>query len=276
MKDGFAKAAATYDAAAVLARETGRRLGERLDYTRLAPRRAADIGCAAGDGARALKVRYPDARILAIDYATPMLAAVRLREPLFRRLRGLAPDCVAADCRQLPLVDGCVDLVWSNLMLHWLDDPRPALAELHRVLAVGGLLTFAVFGPDTAKEWRGALGNSSGGRTAPRPFMDMHDWGDLLVGAGFGDPVMDRDDIALTYRSGRQLLADQRHLGVRDELFGRPAWRMVRRAMREWPRDAEGRLPLTFEIVFGQAWKLARRNADGNGQTIAFHPRRER
>ena len=277
MRADFARAAATYDGAAVLARETGRRLGERLSLTRLAPRRIADIGCATGDGARDLAMRYPGAHVLAVDFARPMLSAVRAREPWLRRLRGLGPQPVQADCRQLPLADGSVDLVWSNLVLHWLDDPQPALAELHRVLAIGGLLTFAVFGPDTAKEWHAATSNYSGGGTAhgrppARRLMDMHDWGDLLAQTGFADPVMDRDDIVLSYGSGRQMLADQRHLGVRNALFGVPRWRAVRAALRDWPRDAEGRRPLTFEVAFGQAWKAPPRRNDGV-QPVTFHQR---
>ena len=102
--------------------------------------------------------------------------------------------------------------IWSNLMLHWLDDPLPALRELHRVLDVGGLLCFATLGPDTLKELRAAAAKVGAGDTAKR-FLDMHDLGDMLVAVGFGDPVMDMELITLTYPTPRAFLADQRHLG---------------------------------------------------------------
>jgi malonyl-CoA O-methyltransferase len=158
MRTQFSRAAATYDEAAILAREVGRRLGDRLDCVRLAPRRFADIGCATGDGVTELQHRYPDALPLAVDYARPMLAAVQSRSNWLDRLRRRAPRCVNADVKALPFAAGSLDLVWSNLLLHWLDDPQPAFIEINRVLAEGGLLHFAMLGPDTLKALRDAAG----------------------------------------------------------------------------------------------------------------------
>jgi malonyl-CoA O-methyltransferase len=135
------------------------------------------------------------------------------------RLTGRGPRLVNADVRALPLAANTLGLVWSNLMLHWLDDPLPAFKELHRVIEVGGLLCFATLGPDTLKELRVAAQKVGAGDTAKR-FLDMHDLGDMLVTAGFGDPVMDMEMVTLTYPTPRAFLADQRHLGVRDALLG--------------------------------------------------------
>lgn len=263
MRAEFAAAAASYDEAAVLARETHRRLAERLGWVKLAPRRMADIGCATGDGIRELQQRYPQAQALAIDFARPMLAAVAAHTTLVQRLRGRAPRLVNADVRALPLAAGSLDLVWSNLMLHWLDEPLAAFKEVHRVLAIGGLFTFAMLGPDTLKELKDA------GAMSLRRFADMHDVGDMLVAAGFADPVMDMEMIALAYRRPRQLLADQRRLGVRDGLLGHMPWRDWRRVLRAWSEQchAEGRLPASFEIVFGHAWKAEPKTA-GDGRAI--------
>jgi malonyl-CoA O-methyltransferase len=168
--------------------------------------------------------------------------------PLLERLRGKAPRLVNADVRALPFADNTLDLIWSNLMLHWLDDPLPAFGELHRVLAVNGLLTFAMLGPDTLKELRTA------GAASLRRFHDMHDLGDMLVASGFADPVMDMEMVTLTYATPRGLLRDQRLLGVRDGLLGRLPFGEWRRVLRAWtPRD--NRLPASFEIVYGHAWK---------------------
>jgi malonyl-CoA O-methyltransferase len=271
----FAAAAESYDSAAVLAREVGARMAARLDLVKIAPRRVADIGCATGDGIRELQRRYGAGSgqlPLAIDYALPMLRAVRRRTPLVERLTGRGPRLVNADVRSLPLAANTLGLVWSNLMLHWLDDPLPALRELHRVLEVGGLLSFATLGPDTLKELRIASAAVGAGDTARR-FLDMHDLGDMLVAAGFGDPVMDMENITLTYPTPRAFLADQRHLGVRDALLGRQGWRDWRRLLDAWPRDADGRLPASFEIVYGHAWKPApRKIADGRA-VVKFHSR---
>ena len=272
MRSDFAAAAESYDSAAALAREVGARMGARLDLVKIAPRSVADIGCATGDGIRELQQRYAKALPLALDYALPMLRAVRQRTSFLQRLAGRGPRLVNADVQALPLAANSLGLVWSNLMLHWLDDPLPALRELHRVLDVNGLLSFATLGPDTLKELRIAAGKVGAGDTAKR-FLDMHDLGDMLVAAGFGDPVMDMEIITLTYSTPRAFLADQRHLGVRDALLGRQGWRDWRRLLDAWPKDGDGRLPATFEVVYGHAWKPeARHIADGRA-VMKFHAR---
>jgi malonyl-CoA O-methyltransferase len=260
MRQDFARAAASYDEAAVLSRETGRRMVERLGWVKIAPKRLADIGCATGDGVRDLQRRFPDALPIAIDYAQPMLGVVRDRVPLLQRLRGRPARLINADVRALPLQAHSLGLVWSNLMLHWVDNPLAAFKEVHRVLEIGGLFTFAMLGPDTLKELRAA------GATSLRRFTDMHDVGDMLVAAGFSDPVMDMEMITLAYSQPRRFLADQRQLGVRDELLGRMGWRSWRRILGDWQsaRDLEGRCPMSFEVVFGHAWKAEPRTvADG-------------
>lgn len=244
----FSAAAATYAEAAVLAREVGTRMDARLDVVRISPARVADIGCATGEGIRTLQRRYPQALPLALDWSAAMLGQVRRQAGWMARLRGRTPYCVAGDARALPLKSNTFGLVWSNLMLHWLDDPLPAFRELLRTMEVGGLLMFSLFGPDTLKELRAA------GATQLRPFHDMHNIGDMLLEAGFADPVMDIEYIELTYARPRQFLRDQRHLGVRNGLLGPMGYRQARGVFGNWQRR-DGRLPATFEIAYGHAWK---------------------
>jgi malonyl-CoA O-methyltransferase len=272
MRQDFAAAAGSYDSAAVLAREVGQRMAERLGVVRLAPQRFADIGCATGDGVRELQRRYPAALPLAVDFALPMLQAVAARTGWWARQRGRAPRCINADVRSLPLAADSLDLVWSNLMLHWLSDPtelRQAFAEMQRVLTTGGLLHFAMLGPDTLKELRTAQAKVGAGATAP-DFPDMHDIGDMLVGAGFADPVMEMEMLTLTYKTPRDFLADQRRLGVRDGLLGRLGWRQWRQVFAAW-EHVDGRLPAHFEIVYGHAWKVAPRITPDGRAIVRFH-----
>jgi len=250
MKQQFADAASSYSEVAVLARETGERMAERLDYVKIAPQRVADIGCATGDGIRELQRRYPSAQPLAIDFALPMLAEV------LQQSHTAAPHLLNADVRALPLAANSLDLIWSNLMLHWLDEPLPALRELYRTLNVGGLLMFSILGPDTLKELRSAFAEA--GVKAPlRSFYGMRNIGDMLVACGFSDPVMDRETLTLTYTAPRGLLRDQRHLGVRDALLGQLGWRDWRRVFRAYSaHSVDNRLSAAFEIIYGHAWKL--------------------
>jgi malonyl-CoA O-methyltransferase len=261
MREAFSRAAAHYDEAAVLARETGRRLAERLDWVKLTPQCVADIGCASGDGVRELQRRYPGSQAIAVDFSPAMLDATRVRAPTPDQV----PLLVNADARALPLAAGSIDLAWSNLVLHWLDDPLPAFLEIRRTLAVGGLFSFAMLGPDTLKELRVA------GAKTVRRFIDMHDIGDMLVAAGFAEPVMDMEVITLSYRRAADFLADQRHLGVRDGLLGQLSWRQARQVFRAWRRTDDGRLPATFEIVFGHAWKGEATTSDDGRSVVRFH-----
>lgn len=277
MRADFAKAAATYDAAAVLAQEVGRRMAARLDYTRIAPKVVADIGCATGDGIHDLQQRYPQALPVALDFALPMLGAVRARSSWLSRWRGKAPRLINADVQALPLRRGSVDLVWSNLMLHWLADPEPAFAQIQRSMAVGGLFTFSTLGPQTLQDLRLACDRC--GIVPPlRLFLDMHDVGDKLVNAGFADPVMDTETITLTYRQPRAFLRDQRHLGVLHGLLGELPWQQWRRVFAAWQRIGQERgeafCSAAFEIVYGHAWKAEAKTLDDGRAIIQFHPGR--
>ena len=269
VRRAFGRAAATYDAAAVLQREVAARMASRLDYVRLAPALILDGGCGTGEAVGELGVRYPNARVVALDNALPMLSAAQARarqgRSLLRRLlpgiaRGTAdPWCLCGDLNALPLRGVVFDLVWSNLALQWVNDVPRVLAEWRRVLKVGGLATFTTFGPDTLRELRSAFARSDG-FTHTNRFIDMHDLGDMLVHAGFADPVMDMEQITLTYPDPESLLRELKHLGATNAtrgrahgLMGRGRWRKMLGALEAMRRD--GRLPATFEVVYGHAWK---------------------
>ena len=274
-----ARVAARYDADDFIAREIDRRMQERLDYIALRPQRIVDLGCARGGSFAGLAARYPQAELLGVDLAPAMLRAGAARAPDWRRWLGLGgkagPARLAADAAHLPLAAGSISLIWSNLLLHWLDDPLPAFAEAHRALAVGGLLMFSTLGPDTLKELRSAFAD---GYAHTQRFIDMHDLGDMLVGCGFADPVMDMEVITLTYDHLDALLADLRAAGAscamqarRRGLAGRHGWQAARAAYESLRRD--GKLPATLEVVYGHAWKAAPRQTPDGRAIIRFERR---
>jgi len=233
---------------------------ERLQYIKLAPGRILDAGCGDGHGARLLAERYPDAQVLGLDFAYPMLQAAPGRGAWLRRLfKRSRIDFLCADFACVPLPAANVDLVWSNLALHCSGDPQPALKELHRVLRVGGLLMFSCYGPDTLKELKSAYAAHDDAPHA-HDFIDMHDLGDMLSVCGYAAPVMDMEVITLTYADIDALFADLRATGQQNVHPGRRrglGGNGVHNAMRaEYEsRRLEGRLPASFEIVYGHAWK---------------------
>lgn len=271
----FARAADSYDAAAVLQREIAARMLQRLDYVRLQPQRILDIGCGTGEASGQLLRRYPKAQLVALDFALPMLAHARRRGRWLRR-----PRCVCGDLDQLPLASRSVDLVFSSSAIQWSVDPAGALAEMHRVLRPGGLLMFSSFGPDTLMELREAWSEIDGYQHV-HGFLDMHHYGDMLVAAGFADPVMDAERLRLTYADVGALMRDLKDIGANNAAQQRPRGLTGRARLRalggvyERFRDGDGRLPATYEVVYGHAWGAQQRRS-GNEVQIPIETLRRR
>lgn len=192
VRRSFDRAARGYDEAAVLQAEVRGRLLERLDYVNLEPEVILDVGCGTGHSSRALKDRFPGARVVALDLAEGMLAETAKRQSWRRRFAR-----VCGDVTRLPLADASIDLAFSNLTLQWCPDPDVAFAELRRVLRPRGLLNFTTFGPDTLAELREAWAQADGYTHVSR-FADMHELGDGLVRTGLAEPVMDVERFTLT------------------------------------------------------------------------------
>jgi malonyl-CoA O-methyltransferase len=252
VRRSFDRAATTYDAAAVLHAEVRGNLLARLDLMALAPRVAVDAGAGTGHASRALKRRYPKSLVIAVDTSQRMLQAAGRRQSWLRRFAR-----VCADAEHLPLADGSVDLILSNLMLQWCD-PDPTFAEFRRVLAPQGLLIFTTLGPDTLRELRSAW-RAVDSRTHVNQFIDMHDLGDALVRAGFASPVMDVERYTLTYLDVRRVAADLKATGAHNSTIGRARGLTGRRQFAGLQNAYEafrqdGRLPATYEVVFGHAW----------------------
>ena len=237
---------------------------ERLNLTALQPRAVLDAGAGTGHGSRALKRRYPRAAVIALDSSHGMLHAAA-RQQLW--LRPFARVC--ADAEHLPLKDGSIDLIVSNLMLQWCD-PDAVLAEFRRVLAPQGLLSFSAFGPDTLRELRAAWAQVDS-RSHVHHFIDMHDLGDALVRSGFAAPVLDVERITLQYLTVRAVAADLKATGARNAARDRPRGlttprKFARLAAAYEKFRADGRLPATYEVVFAHAWVPAHGRRSGATQ----------
>ena len=280
VRRSFGNAAETYDGNAFLQREIADRLFERLDYIKLQPFTALDIGCGTGYATGKLRERYVDANIIGLDMALPMLVTARTQArpaQWFKRLTGSAPQLswLCSDAEALPLKTESIDLAISNLTLQWCDPERVA-KEVLRVLKPNGLFMFTTFGPDTLKELRTAF-RAIDDTPHVNKFVDMHDVGDILVNAGFADPVMDQEIVTLTYTELKPLLKELKGIGAhnvlngrRTGLTGRTGWARMVAAYEAFRKD--GRLPATFEVVYGHAWKpesIKRRTIDGQ-QAIAL------
>ncbi len=239
--------------------EIGRRMEDRLQWIKTQPRNWASWSPLRGGlQAHALVARrYRDAAAFVIEPEPALALATRqaLAAPWWRRWQGAQPHFDAPP-------EAGVDLLWANMALHMAAEPEALIARWHRLVRADGFLMFSGFGPDTVQELR-ALYRRLGWPPAGHEFTDMHDWGDMLVGAGFAEPVMDMERVVLTWATPEAALAELRSLGRNLHparfagLRGR-SWRAnLGHALggRAAETANQGRIALTFEIIYGHAFK---------------------
>ena len=275
-----------------LRREIAARMFERLALIRLDPKRVLDAGCGEGEDLLGLQQAFPLAQLLGMDASPQMLAAAaasgtqsRTRaQKLIGRFLGRRPEgmhsaaLASADFARLPLADASLDLLWSGLALHWHPQPHKVIAEWARVLRTDGLLMFSCFGPDTFIELREAFA-ANGMDERVLPFVDLHDYGDMLVAAGMATPVMDMEKLTITYASADKLLADVRAFGGNPldgrtrGLDGVQRWHRLLRTI-DAARDQNGNIRLTVEVIYGHAFRPAPVTTSRGEQIIRFEPRK--
>jgi len=263
------------DAAQFLYGEIAQRMLQRLSYIRVSPATLLDAGCGAAHAFAPLRMCFPDAHYTGLDACEALLDVARQRHlvkpRLWQRLTGRQPEAdrrfLQADLADSTLAPQSLDLVWSNLALHWHPAPHRVLAEWRRILKPGALAMFSCLGPTSLQEIRQAIAQADL-RTCPLPLVDMHDFGDLLVQQGFSDPVMDQEILTLTYRNAHTLLKDVHMLGGNpslDRRAGLPGrqWHDRLLSALEAQRRADGALCLTLEIAYGHAWRSASQRHPG-------------
>ncbi|MDE2408111.1 MAG: malonyl-ACP O-methyltransferase BioC, partial [Xanthomonadaceae bacterium] len=239
------------------------RLLESLAYlddpalARKPPQRILDLGCGTGSASRFLQKRWPKAEVLSMDLALPMLQHARRASKTWNPF-AQAPRPLCADARRLPLAEGTLDVIFSNLCLQWVEDLEGVLNGFRRALKPQGLLLFSTFGPETLWELRGAFAQAD---AAPHvsAFVDTAGVGDALVNTGFFQPVVDRDEEVTHYPAMTDLMRELRDLGAtnalasrRHTLTGRGRFAAAAHAY-EGHRSAAG-LPATWEVISAMAW----------------------
>lgn len=253
VKRRFDAAAAGFDNAAFVHTVARDGLLQRVAPMLIKPKQIVDLGCATGAGARALAKQYRGSQVLAVDSSAAMLRESRRLRSRFSKVRELL-----ADAETLPLQKEGTDLVFSNLLLPWLNEPEAAFSRIAHILRPGGLFLFSALGQDSLKELREAWAEVDGYQHV-NSFPDMHNIGDALVRAGLRDPVLDVDYLTVTYREPRALYKDLTEAGARNSLTrrnpaltGRQLFHRMERALEK--RFQNGQLSLTIEIVYGHAW----------------------
>ena len=258
----FDRASATFDSADFVHRVTRDGLVERIAPMSVDARTVLDLGAATGSATDALKRRFRGARVVAVDLSAAMLQKAKSKRSWFSRF-----NAVQADVAALPFADGSVDVVFSNLLLPWVDEPTAAFREVARVLRENGLFAFSTLGPDSLLALRDAWRTIDDGAHVNR-FLDMHDIGDALVRSGLRDPVLDVDRLSVTYDCPSALFRDLTASGARNSLLRRRRTLTGKRrfaAVTAALFDAKNQVPLRLdlELVYGHCWGGSTPRDDG-------------
>ena len=281
VRASFNRAASTYDAAAVLQKLVREEMLSRLDLVKIKPKAILDAGCGTGHGSFALQKRFSSAQVISLDMALGMLQQTKAQRPFLNKIFN-QQHLLCADIESLPLMDNSVGMVWSNLALQWCNDLDAAFSELARVLQPAGLIMFSTFGPDTLKELRAATSN---GNTHVSRFIDMHDIGDALIRSGFSAPALDVEHYTLTYDNVKAVMTDLKSIGAHNATAGRARGLQGRGFLKNLTQNYEqfrsdsiengGKLPATFEVIYGHAWKAEQKpGLDENVSPITFVKRK--
>ena len=254
--------------------EVARRLGERLAPMRARPVRILDWWAGPGGGAAALQAAYPRAERVPVepDAAWAARRGSRHDRPWWSLGRATAAPALSTAASDAEI--GSAQLVWANMVLQFVVDPPALIARWHRLLEVEGLAVFSCLGPGTLRELRELY--SACGWPAPTPgFIDMHDLGDMLVDAGFADPVLDQETLTLRWKNGEALLAELRQLGgntAPDRFTGlrTPAWRARLLDALAARAEPDGTIALSIEVAYGHGFKAAPRTRPGEPVAVSL------
>ena len=257
--------------------EVARRMAQRLPLIRLQPERIVDWWSFLGGGSEVLDAAYPKARRIAVEPTPAFVQRSRLANErpwwsLRRSGAGRAEVMLAEDVS--PGRPDPAQLVWANMMLHAVEDPPALMARWQQLLSADGFVMFSCLGPDTLRELRG-LYRRRGWPAPSIAFVDMHDLGDMLVQAGFADPVMDQETITLSWSDPPSMLDELRRLGAnvhpaRAAGWRTPRWRRSLEADLMALKAGDGRLHLSFEIAYGHAFKALPRARPGQQTHVSL------
>lgn len=272
-----------------LRREIAQRMQERLPLINITPKSVVDLGCGEGQDILTLQQYFPEAEVIGVDGALPMLMQAveqidgtqHVLHKLFNRLfHGAGAKSsgkfICANYAQLPVKPDSFDMIWSNLALHWHPMPDVVFQEWSRILSNEGLLMFTCFGPDTCKELREVFTQLGFGQQV-LPFVDMHDLGDMLGQHGFAAPVMDMEQLTLTYSTPQDVLNDVRALGgnpletAAAGLLGRQTYQDLCQLLDKKRRKQDGKIGLTIEVIYGHAFKSAPQQKASGEQIIQWN-----
>ncbi len=274
----FNKASVSYEEAAVLQKHVLGEMFLRLKLLKINPEIILDLGCGPGNAGPDLKATYRPRDLIYLDFAYDMLkkAEQKNKDHFLKSFSNkTSQQFICADMEAIPLSEGSVDMIWSNLSLQWCNHLDQVFTQIGKILKHNGLFIFSTFGPSTLHELRASLASFSQ-HSHVNQFIDMHDIGDALVGCGFSDPVLDVDLYTLTYSTFKEIMYDLKYIGARNALEGRAKGMTGKGFLYQLEKSyetyrADKKLPASYEVVYGHAWKVNKPLDESS--VVKFYPK---
>ena len=262
IRESFNRRANTYDSYGIIQKEVADRVFDRLSAIKIQPNLILDLGCGTGFLTQKISALYPDAKIISLDFSEKMLRICR------SKVNHTSPVC--ADIENIPIKESCFDLIISSLTFHWATDLYGTFLKTHQLLKNNGCFLFSSIGPDTLFELRAALNKVDSSERVNR-FIDMHHYGDALLKIGFSDPVVDNEKIIVEYKSFSDVLKSLKKIGantvekVSDKKLSKNNYRTARDSYK---MNKNTNYPVTYEVLYGLAWKKTPSNPKINEDVI--------
>jgi malonyl-CoA O-methyltransferase len=246
IRNTFNTASSNYNDNALLQNEIANRLAEKLKVISIKPQTIIDLGSGTGFLSEKTAKIFPNSILVCVDFA---------QQSLLENSQNLK---VCANAYKLPFASNSVDFIVSNLMMQWCPDLTTLFNECFRVLKPQGLFLFTTFGPDTLKELKRSWSVVDSSAHVNN-FIDMHDIGDQMLQSGFQSPIMEMENITLTYEKVVDLMHDLKAIGAQNvanrskALTGKTKFKKMIEMYENYRED--GKLPATYEVIYGHAWK---------------------
>ena len=262
IRESFNRRADTYDNYAIIQKEVAARIFDRLSGIKIKPKSILDLGCGTGSLTQKISALYPNAKIIPLDFSEEMLRIC------CSKVNKANPIC--ADIENIPINESRFDLIISSPTFHWATDLYSTFLKIHKLLKDGGCFLFSSIGPDTLFELREALSKIDNQERVNR-FIDMHHYGDALLKIGFTDPVVDNEKIIVEYQSFSDVLQSLKKIGantvekVADKKLTR---RDYIGASHGYSINENSNYPVTYEVLYGLAWKKTPSNPKINEDVI--------
>lgn len=233
---GFCRGAKSYDQVADLQSKTAQSVIKLVRGGSV--HRVLEMGCGTGILSQSVLALFPDAHFCLTDIAPDMLEQCRQKIPESKSVQYLCADGEYATWKAK------FDLIVSNMVIHWFNQPMEGLRHLRDKLQQNGRLVFSILGAQSFHEWQSICAKFDVPVATP-VFPSFH-----TLKQDLPDFTFHLDSIKMKYKNVNDFLTTLKRLGAatsRAHYVPMPI-KTLRKILREYKQEIE----ITYEIIYGE------------------------